>query len=465
MTVESILALTELVLAVLVAGHALLYKRDTRSSTFWVLLILLVPWLGMIFYALFGINRIRVLATRYTTGKNGFRVVLSVPNVSEPLSLEWINAEYQSLDSIDLLENGDQCFPAMLAHIEQAQQEILLSSYIFDNDSIGQTFAAALQSAARRGVNVYVLIDGIGKLYSFPTIGRLLKHSESTTLHYATFLPTVAPWSLRFLNLRNHRKLLIIDRQHAYIGGMNIRRDHVLALHTKHPVKDVHFLLEGPVIKHLVATFSADWRFATKGEELKSVNPIGDTGIHRHKPIKCRVLSDGPHLNYSILGLTLLVAISQAQKQLRIVTPYFLPDRILIMALVTAALRGVDVAILLPQKNNLPWVKWAMAAQAWQLLEYGIKIYESPGEFDHSKIFTSDSQYAIVGSSNWDARSLRLNFEVNIEIHDEEFARRLNHHIDERLATSRELDFAAVNSRHLATRVRDSAARLFLPIL
>ncbi|MBK6739125.1 MAG: PLDc N-terminal domain-containing protein [Haliea sp.] len=323
MTVESILALTELVLAVLVAGHALLYKRDTRSSTFWVLLILLVPWLGMIFYALFGINRIRVLATRYTTGKNGFRVVLSVPNVSEPLSLEWINAEYQSLDSIDLLENGDQCFPAMLAHIEQAQQEILLSSYIFDNDSIGQTFAAALQSAARRGVNVYVLIDGIGKLYSFPTIGRLLKHSESTTLHYATFLPTVAPWSLRFLNLRNHRKLLIIDRQHAYIGGMNIRRDHVLALHTKHPVKDVHFLLEGPVIKHLVATFSADWRFATKGEELKPVNPIGDTGIHRHKPIKCRVLSDGPHLNYSILGLTLLVAISQAQKQLRIVTPYF----------------------------------------------------------------------------------------------------------------------------------------------
>ncbi|MBK6511629.1 MAG: cardiolipin synthase, partial [Haliea sp.] len=136
MTVESILALTELVLAVLVAGHALLYKRDARSSTFLGLLILLVPWLGMIFYALFGINRIRVLATRYTTGKNGFRVVLSVPNVSEPLSLEWINAEYQSLDSIDLLENGDQCFPAMLAHIEQAQQEILLSSYIFDNDSI-----------------------------------------------------------------------------------------------------------------------------------------------------------------------------------------------------------------------------------------------------------------------------------------------------------------------------------------
>lgn len=456
-------ALIELTIALLVAGHALLYKRDTRSSTFWILLVLLLPWVGMIFYALFGINRIRVLATRYTSGAESFRKIIRPPNIKEPLSLEKINGAFHAADSLDILENGDECFPLMLEQIEKAQQEILLSSYIFDNDNIGKKFISALKRAEGRGVNVYVLIDGVGKLYSFPTITSLLKN---TKLNYAVFLPTLAPWSLRFLNLRNHRKLLIIDRQLAFLGGMNIRRNHVLAENTKNPVRDVHFLLKGSGIDILIDTFSSDWRYATNGGELKPIFKKVETIVtNTSQKIKCRILPDGPNLNHPKLALTLLVKISEAQKQLRIVTPYFLPDRIFIMALATAALRGVNVTILLPQKNNLPWVKWAMAGQAWQLLEYGIKIYESPGEFDHSKIFTADSNYAIIGSSNWDARSLRLNFEINMEVYNDEFAQRLNHHIDQRLAKSREIDLATVNSRPLLTRLRDNSARLFLPIL
>ncbi|MBP9708598.1 MAG: PLDc N-terminal domain-containing protein [Oligoflexales bacterium] len=463
MSANKIFALIELFLALLVASHALLYKRDTRSSTFWILLILLLSWVGMIFYALFGINRIRVLATHYTTGADSFRTILRPPNIKEPLALEKINGTFQAADSIDILENGDQCYPAMLQHIENAFHEILLSSYIFDNDSIGKQFVSALQKAQNRGVNVYVLIDGVGKLYSIPTITSLLKNAN---LNFAVFLPTLAPWSLRFLNLRNHRKLLIIDRQAAFLGGMNIRRSHVLAEKTKSPVRDVHFLLKGTELDKFIDTFASDWRFATNGGELRPIaEKIERIPQINMRHIRCRILPDGPNLNHPKLALTLLVKISEAQKQLRIVTPYFLPDRIFIMALATAALRGVNVTILLPQKNNLPWVKWAMAGQAWQLLEYGIKIYESPGEFDHSKIFTADSNYAIVGSSNWDARSLRLNFEINMEVYNDEFAQRLNHLIDHRLEKSREINLAAVNSRRLLTRLRDNSARLFLPIL
>jgi cardiolipin synthase len=264
------------------------------------------------------------------------------------------------------------------------------------------------------------------------------------------------------MNMRSHRKILVTDGRVGFTGGINIRRGHQLQRKPKRPVQDVHFRVEGPVVAQLQEVFADDWLFTT-GESLR-----GDgwfPKLERRGDVLARGVTDGPDEDFEKLRWTLLGALSIARYSVRIVTPYFLPDPPLISALNLAAMRGVKVDIVLPSRSNLVFIDWASRAIWWQVLEHGCRIWLTPRPFDHSKLMLVDACWALIGSANLDPRSLRLNFEYNLECYDLGFARQLDQLIESKLKGAHEVTLREVDSRPVAIRLRDGIARLATPYL
>ena len=496
------------VLACLLASsHALLHKRDNRAATIWIGVIWTLPALGPLLYLVLGVNRIRRHAIKLGVHKTRSRPVPE--NLGEP---EHDGAEHlkhiaavvsrvatQTLTAgnrVEPLVNGDEAFPAMLAAIAGAKKSVTLASYIFDNDASGRKFIAALQRAGQHGVAVRVLVDSAGARYSFPPITWKLRAAK---IPFAKFLPAslLTPWRVATINLRNHRKSLIVDGEIAFTGGMNIRQGNILGERwgetpsspkikdagnlgstesyptsfPKNAVQDLHFRVTGPVVTELQEAFANDWAFTT--EEIldgETWFPNSDTRFLRAEnqgsgDVIARVIPDGPDADFENARWTLLAALAEAQTSVKILTPYFLPDNALITALNLAALRGVRVDIILPEKNNLPVVHWASRALWWQVLERGCKIWLTPPPFDHSKLMIVDSHWVLLGSANWDARSLRLNFELNVECYGREFAAQMEKLIERKISTAREVSLAEADARWLPAKLRDATARLFSPFL
>jgi len=347
----------------------------------------------------------------------------------------------------------------MLAAIESAKTSVSLATYIFDNDPAGRRFAEALGRAVARDVQVRVLIDDAGARYSWPSIVGELKRAH---IPVARFLPTLAPWRLTTMNLHNHRKLLVVDGGIGFTGGMNIRQGNLLAEKPKKPVRDLHFKVEGPVVAQLQETFANDWAFCTK-EILNDdawFPELKDAGN-----VIARTIPDGPDGHLEKVRWTLQGALSCARSTVKILTPYFLPDHALVTALNLAALRGVQVDILLPALNNLPYVHWASRAMWWQVLERGCRIWLTPPPFDHSKLMIVDNHWVFFGSANWDPRSLRLNFELNVECYGRAFADEMEALLEKKLLGATQVTLESVDRRPLPVRLRDNVARLFTPYL
>ena len=321
-------------------------------------------------------------------------------------------------------------------------------------------FVEALARAVGRGVEVRVLIDGVGARYSHPPIARELRAHR---VPVARFLPPAIPMPLPYFNLRNHRKLLVIDGRVGFCGGLNIRDACLLATHRADATQDIHFRVQGPVIGHLLSTFKFDWEFATRERLTGSPwtpAPDADAGS-----LVARGIADGPDEDFETLLMTILGGLAEARRSVRIVTPYFLPDPTLIAALRVAALRGVQVDIVLPERGNLRLVQWAASAQLAQVLSWGCRVYLSPAPFDHSKLLVIDNAWSLVGSANWDPRSLRLNFEYDVECYSADFAARLDAIIDAKIANCRLLPLAEIGAYSMLRRFRDGVAWLAQPYL
>ena len=460
----------DLLAVLLASSHVLLHKRDVRAATLWIATIWFIPLFGPLLYLALGVNRVRRRAI--TLGVHGTFQRPSPENLGEPnpaaaAHLKMLASVVNRLvtpplvsgNRIQPLVNGDAAFPEMLAAIESAQKSISLATYIFDNDASGKKFAAALGRAGARGVQVRVLIDAAGARYSWPPITRELK---KLGVNVARFLPSLAPWRAATINLRNHRKSLVVDGRLAFTGGINIRHGNVLRAAPKSPVQDLHFRVEGPVVTQLQEAFANDWTFTTD-EVLDGL--LWFPELPENGSLVARVITDGPDADFEKLRWTLLAALAEAQTSVQILTPYFLPDPALVSALNLAALRGVQVDIVLPAKSNLPFVHWASRAMWWQVLERGCRVWLTPPPFDHSKLMIVDGHWVLLGSANWDARSLRLNFELNVECYGREFAQDMQQVIANKLAGAREVTLAAVDGRSYPVRLRDAAARLFSPYL
>ena len=461
----------------LASAHVVLTKRDSRAAIGWVGVIWLAPILGTVFYLTFGINRIQRKARMLRGGKLISDAALGQRPLEEEVLQRVLGADALHLmglvryvsrlthlplldgNHITPLTTGRQAYDEMLSAIEAAQHTVGLMTYIFDNDAAGQQFADALAKAQERGVQVRVLIDDVGARYTFPSIKWLLRRRG---VRFTTFLPTLLPGRLHYANLRSHRKIMVVDGLLAFTGGMNIRRGHLCEAGDRHPINDLHFRVEGPVVEHLSEAFTFDWEFAA-GERLE-----GPTWFPKLSPVGqsiCRGLPDGPDFDTDKIVLTILGAIGCARDSIEIVTPYFLPEQPLITALTVAAMRGVAVNILLPEKNNLKTVEWACMAQLWQVLIRGCRVWLTPPPFDHTKIMIVDGVWSFIGSANWDPRSLRLNFEYNVECYDRDLAGQLAALVRAKRSAAREITLAEVDSRPVWRRLRDGVCRLALPYL
>jgi cardiolipin synthase len=463
--------------AIVASGHAILYKRDTRATVLWVGFIWLAPLAGPICYLLLGINRIKRKASLLrrsaprlnpgdAPGALGAKSALPPVAVAQAHFARLVHVVdsvvEQSLlpgNRIEPLFNGDEAFPAMLSAIDQAKGSIVLCSYIFDRDAIGKRFVAALAGAVRRGVEVRVLVDDTGARYSFPTIVGSLRKAG---VPVARFLPTLAPFKTFALNMRSHRKLMIVDGRLGFTGGMNIRAGNMPDATGRRRIRDTHFRVEGPVVAHMRSVFADDWLFTT-GERLDG--EIWAPSLVEVGPVWARGIADGPDEALDRLRWAVLGGLACAHERICIFTPYFLPDPGLISALNTAALRGISVEVAMPENNNLRFVQWAATAHFWQVLERGCRLFLVKGEFDHSKVMVVDRQWTFVGSSNWDPRSMRLNFEFDVESYCPDFAGRMTDWFDGRLADAREVTLEAVNGRPLWQQLRDGVARLATPFL
>ncbi|MEY2428944.1 MAG: cardiolipin synthase [Verrucomicrobiota bacterium] len=463
--------------SVVASGHAVLYKRDSRAAIAWVGFIWLVPMVGAVLYFIFGINRLRRQAALLRGGLERYsartfepecppeELHRHLPGDTDHLHMlarvvgEVVEKPLLPGNSIEPLINGDEAYPAMLQAIQEAQESVSFTTYIFDRDEIGLAFARAFGEATRRGVQVRVLIDAAGTRYSWPTILRTLRREG---VRYARFLPAFALWRMMSMNMRTHRKILVTDGRLGFTGGLNIRVGHCVARKPRSPVQDIHFRVQGPVVTQLQEAFADDWLFTT-GESLRG--DLWFPKLERVGQVLARGVTDGPDEDFEKLRWTLLGALSIARNSVRIVTPYFLPDPSLTSALNLAAMRGVAVDIILPAHNNLIFVHWASRAMWWQVLEHGCRIWLTPPPFDHSKLMLVDGCWVLLGSANWDPRSLRLNFEYSVECYDTELAQRLEKLVEKKRAVAHLVTMEEVDARPLPSRLRDGVARLLTPYL
>jgi cardiolipin synthase len=360
---------------------------------------------------------------------------------------------------IEPLVDGDAAYPAMLAAIDAATQSVTMVSYIFDNDFAGHAFREALVRARDRGVEVRVLIDDVGARYTKPTMVRELARAG---VRVVAFLPTRVPRLFQYANLRNHRKIMVVDGREGFTGGMNIRASHWRARNPEDPVRCVHFRVNGPIVADMQEAFATDWLFTT-GERLEGERWF--TAVPDCGPVAVRGVPDGPDADIDNLPQLLLGALAVATRRVRVVSPYFLPDDGLLRALQVAALRGVQVDILIPGRSNVPPMDWAMAPQLPWLIDAGCRVYRTPPPFDHSKLFVVDGIWSMIGSTNWDARSLRLNFEYNLECYDRTLAAQLDAIVDEKIAGARPMTRDELDGRSFPVKLRDGLTRLFSPYL
>lgn len=457
------LTVTHLILATLVTVHALSSGRDPRSAVAWIGLAWLSPMVGSLLYVLLGINRVRTRA-RTLRGREMRHLGAETPEPSrDPLAaveragLAITRRRVEAGNRVVMLRNGDSAYPAMLAAIEGANASVGLSSYLFRDDEAGARFLDALAGAQSRGVAVRVLVDGVGSGYFRSAAYYRLR---ATGIPAARFLHSFAPWRMPFINLRNHRKLLVVDGRVAFTGGLNIGAENLRSAPNSRRVLDQHFRIEGPVVGQLVEAFAEDWSFAS-GESLSGAAWF--PAPHRDGHVRARTVTSGPNQDLEKVELLILEAVGSARSSVRIMTPYFLPDERLSTALSLASLRGAEVDVVLPQRSNHRWIDWACRAHIDPLLKARCRFWTHPPPFDHSKLLVIDRRWCLIGSANWDTRSFTLNFEINVELYNDDLAVE----IDDLIATHRidRLTRDHLEARPMLVKLRDAAARLFAPYL
>lgn len=469
------LALVSIVGSVVALIHLLLRHRDYRSAAFWMAMIVLEPLISPLLYLLLGINILRRSGRRY---RSGIHEPWRDPVAAQPLPLAATDSctmqEHQQLahtldrisrfsltlgNHLDILHNGDEAMPRMLEAIRGAQQSITLASYIFEATGIGAEFVTELSLAVKRGVQVRVMVDDAGTRYSWPPVVEALERAGVTARR---FMPSHMILRLITMNLRNHRKILVVDGQTAFTGGMNIREGNMVARKPKHAVHDLHFEVTGPCVAQIQRVFAEDWSFCT-GESLEG--PLWFPELAATGSTSAIGIVDGPDEDMEVMPAAFFATLNAAREEVKIVTPYFLPNAVLMAALRLCAVRGVKVTILTPAENNIPFVGWASQTLYPDLLAVGCRIFESAPPFDHSKLFLIDGVWSFLGSTNWDPRSLRLNFEFNLGCYDAELCRRLAAEVDAKLVHSREITREMLEAAPVLRRLRNGFARLFIPAL
>lgn len=442
-------------------------KREPMSAIAWSLTVLLMPFIGPFLFFVFGYQTVhRRLMQRRESGKaykqfterdDGTSV--GVPQRWEVLARLGQGGDgfpVRSGNRVTLYQEGTEAFDAMIQAIERAESHVHVQFFICRADDTGRRFIDALCGCARRKVEVRFLVDSVGS-YNLPS--RLLRTLKRDGGRVASFLPLFNPFRV---NLRNHRKILVVDGRVGFSGGMNVGDEYL----GKHPQfgywRDTHFRLEGPAVGGLQQTFLEDWYFAA-GEAVK-----GGLYYPTHEPVGttlAQVVASGPDTDYKAIRETYVAAILRARERVWIASPYFVPDAGFRDAMSIAARSGVDVRFLglfRPDK----WLPFLAARYYWaDMLAAGVKVYQYARGMMHSKFVLVDGEWASVGSANTDNRSLFLNFELNCQFFDVDVVQAMEEAYLKDLEWSVRLDPELYPTRPLLSRLAENACRLFSPVL
>jgi cardiolipin synthase len=420
--------LFHLTLSLYASVHILLYRRQPRTAMLWLLWVWLLPVAGFFLYFSFGFNRVGRPPHRPLPAdrENGTPL--------ESLSAAVSGRPLRGGNRVKMLQDGTEGYPAMLSAIRHAQRSIDLQSYIFDLDEVGESVLKALEDASRRGLRVRVLVDGLAAWSARRPLKRRLRLAGGEARSYWR-------WNRAFgqplLNLRNHRKLLVVDSTLAFTGGLNVSRRYAkgawsrlrelpAALAGTYPsVRDLHFALTGPVVKDLDRCFEDDWAHSGGGgPKLPRTKPaqLRIRGGSDH--VRARVIRSGPDEDLERFYEVLLGALSLARHRVDLSTPYFIPDAPLMALLRVLGYRGVKVRLHLPKETDQSFMTWATREYYDDLLDAGVELWEVDPPFVHTKLAVVDSKWVAFGSSNLDNRSFRLNFELNVEAHSTSLASR-----------------------------------------
>lgn len=454
------------------AVRAVMEARTAQGSIAWAVALIGFPYLALPLYWIFGTSRFAgyVVERRASLlqsseiARNAYRA-LETRGLLAGAEFRW-ELPFERLAKLPvttgndakLLVNGDAAFAAMFDGIRKARDYVLVQFFIFRDDRIGREFQDVLLERARGGVRVFMLYDPIGCMHLPRAYLKRLTDGGVQVRAFRT--PGRRPKRLQ-INFRNHRKIVIADGRRAWVGGLNVG-DEYLGRDPKYGFwRDTHMELEGPVVQEVQVAFSEDWHFAS-GERLSlDWEPRPAEGGARRAIL---ALPSGPADDFETCTLFFVGIINAAKSRLWIATPYFVPDEQFITSVQLAALRGVDVRILVPKHNNHPLVALSTWTYVEELEAAGAAFYQYPRGFMHQKVTLIDDDTCTVGTANFDNRSFRLNFEITVAVTDRDFTSRVQEMLESDFAQSERITAEDFRRQSLAFRFAARAARLAAPV-
>lgn len=460
--------------AIMVIASVVVVLRENRNpirAMAWVIALIFLPGIGLIFYLFFG----RSLKGLHMISRHNKRKLMHEQTLRKTdVAIENLKPEHRSLvklshnlcrvpfstnNEIEIFTEGKSKFESLKRDLENARHSILLQYYIFLDDTVGNEIADILIRKAREGVTVKVIYDHVG---SFSAKNSFFKRMKSEGIDIHPFFKVTFPQLANRINWRNHRKIVVIDSEIGYIGGMNIADRYITGLEKGGVWRDTHFRVRGDIVESLIYSFAIDWNFLKKQPELPK--KITSDFISPNS-IGIQLVTSGPTESWNNLSLVFLKAISSAKRSIYIQTPYFLPTDALFNALQAAGLAKIDVRIMMPLKTDSVLLHYASFSYITQCLKAGIKIYLYEPGMLHAKVMIIDDDLVTAGSTNFDFRSFENNFECNLLIYDTEINRKMRDIFFEDLKKCRKVTLSEWKKRPLIHRFHESVLRLVSPIL
>ncbi len=452
-------------------------RKDPVVSLTWVLAFILFPIGGFFLYLLLGIG-----VKRRTSEIHGDKQerddelakrlyeqldLLSTVDIGDTPNLDIIryfcnhHCLYTDNNEADIIIDAEDKYNRLLEDIENATESINLLYFIFRKDEIGTRIMDALVKKAESGVEVRFLYDSFGCYF---TPKKFLRRLNRTKCGHAVSFYPVKIFNLSKINHRNHRKLVIIDKKIAYLGGMNIG-DEYMGKKKPSPWRDTHLRITGDAVFTVYKRFCLDWDFSSRENLSATLSDLHLSSNDTQKnQLPIQIVSSGPDSAEEEIKSGMIKMIFSARNYLYIQTPYFIPDQAFQNALITAAASGVDVRLMIPGLPDKSYVYYSSLSYLDDMLKAGVKVYLNEG-FIHSKTIVADDRIATIGTTNIDIRSFQLHFEVNAFFYSEKFAKRCKEIFEQDIERSRFLSLDDYNMRSLATRIKESFFRLFSPIL
>ncbi len=463
----SLLSTLEVIYVVFLTIYIVLEKRSPAATLAWILGLAFLPILGFVLYFFLGSRNLMRKRMRHARAREAVRREHGMPEASwvdlssqlARLTSRCAGSNVGRARSVEVLLNGKACFGAILEAIAEAKHHIHVEYYIFEMDQTGTRIRDALVAKARDGVKVRLLVDGVGTTLSSNFLAPLYAEGGE----FARFNPLRLGRLLPRINLRNHRKIVVIDGEVGFLGGINVGDEYNEEITKREAYRDTHLAVRGSVVRELQFTFLEDWQFAT-GETVRDKGLFPEPASDDAEGELVQIVPSGPDLEWEATQKVYFTMITQAERTLKITTPYFVPDDAIQAALASAGLRGVKVELIVPQRSDSRVVSAAARSYYDELLSAGVQIYEYP-KMVHAKTMVVDGKLACVGSANMDNRSFRLNFEIGAVFYSGAAIAELEHAFERDKARCRHVTHRSRGKLAWSSRLGEASARLLSPLL